>query len=149
MARIIVGIDGSEESREALRFAVELAACRHGEVMAVHAYPPLVVTHPYAYWGEAYLPAPDHDVIQERAETTLRDTVAEVVGPDPQVKVLQEAVPGLAAQVLVDHGRGADMIVVGSRGLGSFRGMILGSVSHKVATHATCPVVVMPGHHER
>ena len=56
---------------------------------------------------------------------------------------------GAAAEILVDYGQSADMIVVGSRGLGSFRGMILGSVSHKVATHATCPVVVMPAHAER
>lgn len=149
MGRIIVGMDGSEESKAALRFALDLAACRGSEIVAVHAYPIATTTHPYAYWGEAYFPAPDPDVMHERAAATLRETVADVAGEHADVKIHEEVVAGVAAQVLVDFGRGADMIVVGSRGLGSFRGMILGSVSHKVATHAPCPVVVMPGHPER
>lgn len=143
----MVGMDGSAESKEALRWAIDLAATRGDEVVAVHAYPTLAMAYPYAYWGDAYVSTEDSDSLAERARGTLRDAVKEVVdAAGTEVKVIEEAVAGPPAQVLLDQGQTADLLVVGSRGLGGFRGMILGSVSHKVATHATCPVVVIPGH---
>jgi nucleotide-binding universal stress UspA family protein len=71
-------------------------------------------------------------------------TVEEVVGPEPPVEIRQSAVQGDAAEVLLEHACGADLLVVGSRGYGGFERALLGSVSRHCVEHAPCPVVVVP-----
>lgn len=147
MQRIVVGIDGSTGSAEALRWAIELARLKGDEVVALHCYPPVAYA-PYVAVDCGYLPYEEGlaEVIEERAAALLATVVERVtaeVGGD--VKVIQELVPGNAAQVLLDAGRSAGHVVVGSRGLGPVREVLLGSVSHRVATHATCPVTIVPG----
>ncbi len=140
--RIVVGVDGSEGSRAALRFALEEAALRGAEVDAVATWQ----APPYAYTGVAVAP-PVLD-LSESAEAALDEAVtqerAALDGHTAEVVVNQVVVHGAAAPVLIERSREADLLVVGSRGFGGFRGLLLGSVSHQCASHAHCPVVVVP-----
>ena len=140
MTVIVVGVDGSEESKEALRWALEEARLRRATLRAVHAWAvPAVYVHGYA-------PPPDlvdRDLLRDRAAQMLDAVVAEVAGEDPHVAVERFASEGSAAQVLVEAARDADLLVVGSRGHGDFAGLLLGSVSHQCAHHARCAVVIV------
>jgi nucleotide-binding universal stress UspA family protein len=141
MAKIVVGIDGSDESKDALRWALEEARLRRTEVVAVHAWeaPPPVA---------AFEPAPALDLVtilpqlQEGADKLAASVVAEVVGDDSEVKVEPVAPEGAAAAALIEAAADAEMIVVGSRGRGGFVALVLGSVSQQVAAHAPCPVLI-------
>lgn len=141
MARIVVGVDGSSESREALRWTLEEARLRDATVRAVHA------------WGNPFLFTPgfgppedfEFPALHEAAEKLLSSTVAEVAGENPDVEIEEVAGEGPAASVLVEQAKGADLLVVGSRGHGGFVGLLLGSVSQQCAHHAPCPVVIVRG----
>ncbi|GAA2244010.1 MULTISPECIES: universal stress protein [Kitasatospora] len=135
--RIVVGVDGSELSKQALRWAIEQARLTGAVVDAVIAW-----IYPTVYgWAMTKRdPQLDHT-----AEKVLSDTVEDVAGPEPQVEIRQSSVPGNATEVLLERSRGADLLVLGSRGLGGFAGALLGSVSRHCVQHATCPVVVVPG----
>jgi nucleotide-binding universal stress UspA family protein len=142
MDRIVVGVDGSESSRNALRFAVQEGEQHHIPVLAVHAWevpfsPVDVVTvHPSDY-VDLFAHA------QEGAERLLANEVDEAVGGQQNgVTVEQLAIEGAPATVLIETAREEDVIVVGSRGGGSFIHLLLGSVSERVARHAPCPVVI-------
>jgi nucleotide-binding universal stress UspA family protein len=137
MTRIVVGIDASEDSIRALRWALEEASLRAATVELVHAYPipeltamPMIVT------------LPSDDELQKAAEQVLTDTLA-TVGGAGEVPITKTARPGSPAAVLCDVARGAALMVVGARGLGGFRGLLLGSVSHQVVAHSPCPVVTV------
>ncbi len=135
--RIVVGVDGSEPSKEALRWAVCEAELTGSSVEAVMAW-----EVPTAVYGlgmpmpTAYDPAPYSGEV-------LREVIREVTGEHPVVlvsAVLREGQPG---KVLVDEAEDADLLVVGSRGHGEVVGILLGSVSEHCATHASCAVVVV------
>ncbi len=82
---------------------------------------------------------------QRRAEMTVQKIVAEaIVGIDMTVAVATEIVAGDASQLLLESAVDADVLVVGSRGRGGFKGVLLGSVSQRVAQHAPCPLVIVP-----
>jgi nucleotide-binding universal stress UspA family protein len=137
MTRIVVGIDASEDSIRALRWALEEAMLREATVELVHAYPipeltamPMIVT------------LPSDDELQKAAEQVLTDSIASVGGAG-EVPITKTARPGSPAAVLCDVARGAALMVVGARGLGGFRGLLLGSVSHQVVAHSPCPVVTV------
>jgi nucleotide-binding universal stress UspA family protein len=140
--RIVVGVDSSDGSRAALRWALTQGRLTGSTVEAVAAW-----QHPVVY-GYSYGWVPtlsDGDSIPAYAEKALSDTVAEVAGSqDPPVDVRTTVAEGPAAQVLLAAGAGADLLVVGSRGHGSFAGMLLGSVSQHCAQHAPCAVVIIP-----
>ena len=139
MERIVVGVDGSEPSNRALRWALQEARLRGAAVQAVHAWtPPYVGVHPYT--------APVlHPAELERAARELLDhVVAETDAGSPPVPIERHVVEGPAARVLLDASKGAALVVVGSRGRGGFAGLLLGSTSQQVCHHATCPVVVVP-----
>lgn len=133
--RIVVGIDGSEPSKAALRWAIQQAGAVHGEVEALAAWD--------AYTGYGRVPYVEMDAMEKLAETRLFEAIDEVAGPDAPVPVHGRTVHGDAAQVLVDASRDADMLVVGNRGHGRFASALLGSVSDRCAHHAKCPVVVI------
>ena len=139
MAQIVVGVDGSDESKEALRWAIEEARLRKATVRAVHAW-----TYPVIFGG-AYVPPEvlDGDRLSREAREALDAVVADVAGEDPDAYIEHVVVEGPAAQVLVDAARDADLLVVGSRGHGGFAGLLLGSVSQQCAHHAPCAVVVV------
>ena len=137
--RIIVGVDGSEGSRRALEWAISEARLRGAGVEAVHAWhmPPL--------GGEPYAPTAFYPgILEAEGRTTLQDAVAAVDTSGLTRPVDQVLVAGRAAAAVLDAAKGADLIVLGSRGRGGFAGLVLGSVSHHVAHHASCPVVVIP-----
>ena len=138
-----MGVDGSEASKHALRWAVDEARLREARVVAVHA------------WKEPVLPAlpvprsdPQYVALvvkfQAAAEELVRKMVKDVVGRRGSVDVEVEAaaIEGPVVQVLVDAASGAELLVVGSRGDGGFVGLLLGSVSHQCVSHAACPVLV-------
>ncbi|MEV7778418.1 universal stress protein [Kitasatospora sp. NPDC088351] len=137
--RIVVGVDGSPASEQALRWAIDYARLTGGTVNAVAAW-----EYP-AFYGWAGLSVPPAEGFnpQDLAGQTLSETVAKVVGDDPAVHVSEAVVPGNAAQALLEAADGAALVVVGSRGLGGFSGALLGSVSRHLTEHAPCPVVVV------
>lgn len=138
MARIVVGVDGSEESLRALRWAVAEADLRHAKVEAVHAwsYPPMAFVP--AMVPPAAFP---HEALANEAEAVLDHACGQLADGGPTVQ--RVLVQGATAQVLLDAAIGADLLVVGSRGRGGFAGLLLGSVSQQVAHHAPCPVVIV------
>ena len=97
------------------------------------------------YLGLTYI-APeilDRRVIEEAADKTLGEAVAEVAGENPLAYVERVVTEGPAAQALVEAAEDADLLVVGSRGHGGFTGLLLGSVSQQCAHHAPCAVVIV------
>ena len=135
--RIVVGVDGSAPSEQALRWAVSLAATYGAQLEAVTAW-----EVPAAY-GWASVP-PDWDPAGDMRKV-LDDTVRAVFGDQPPAGLQRQVREGGAAKVLIEASRGALMLVVGSRGHGGFAGLLLGSVSANVAEHAPCPVLVIHG----
>jgi len=135
--RIVVGVDGSEHSKLALRWAARIAAAEGAQLDAVTAW------HYPAYTGYAVLPA-EYAPQQEFAKL-LTETVDEVFGDQRPEGLRLRTVEGAAAAVLLAASRDALMTVVGSRGHGGFAGLLLGSVSSAVAEHAGCPVLVVHG----
>ncbi|MCX4544899.1 universal stress protein [Streptomyces sp. NBC_01565] len=135
---IVVGVDGSNHSKEALRWAVAQAKAIEGRVHAVMSWD--WNTNPFAV-GTA---APQELVNAEAAaRQKLADTVATAVGTSPGVPVFRRVEQGSAAQVLVDASKEADLTVIGTRGYGGFKGALLGSVSQQVVQYATSTVVVV------
>jgi|SRR5215204_66726 len=141
MAKIVVGVDGSDSAKEALGWALEEARLRGADVVAVHAWESAPVM-----LGPG--PAPGFDIVgampqlEEPAERLVQTVVDDVAGDNPDVTVERRAVAGPTVEVLVDAARDADLLVVGSRGLGGFKQLLLGSVSQQLAHHAACPLVI-------
>ncbi|HEV8686978.1 MAG TPA: universal stress protein [Gaiellaceae bacterium] len=142
MAKIVVGIDGSDHSKAALRWAVEEGRLRNADVAALHAY-------------EVPLRSPDIspasrpdliDTVTEAYEGALAFVtriVEEVVAGDSTVNVETFAVEGTSPEsVLIEASRDAELLVVGSRGRSELAELLLGSVSQECAHHAACPVLI-------
>lgn len=143
MRTIVVGIDGSSASPRVLRWALEEAALRGDTVLAIHAYLPLDAT--WAALPEVALATIPPDTLESDARDRAQRILDEATsGLDTGVDVVAKAVAGRPADVLIEASDGADLLVVGSRGRGGFRGLMLGSVSHQVVTHAVVPTVVIP-----
>jgi nucleotide-binding universal stress UspA family protein len=133
--RIVVGVDGSSPSKAALRWAIRQAKLTGCSVDAVTAW-----HYPTGYgWGPVTDGAVD---FEGDAKKTLADTLNEVSGLEPEVHVRPLVTVGHAAEVLLDAAKGADLLVVGSRGHGGFASALLGSVSLYCVLHAHCPVLV-------
>lgn len=140
--RIVVGVDGSDESRVALRFAFDDAARRAARVEVVRAFPTP------EYWAVAYgmaAPVPLDEIRDEteRATRALVDDVVAGLGRVGSVPVDVVAAPGAPARVLLDAAQGADLLVVGHRGRGGIASAMLGSVGLHCVLHAPCPVTVV------
>jgi len=143
---IVVGIDGSEASSEALRWAAEEARLRSAPLVAVYAWsfvPPQPIGDP----GMLAVPAGDLpgqlDAERAVAEGALESAVSEALGAEPDVSVERRLVEGDAGDVLVGESESAELVVVGSHGRTGIRAALLGSVSRHVVNHAACPVVVV------
>ena len=140
MPGIIVGIDGSVYSRRALEWAVSEAAIRRAPLTV------LTVQHATSgYWAQ------DADIAEHASKAAQEeaDSVLDKLGAGsrpPTVSV--QAVVGLPAEEILSAAQGADMIVVGSRGAGGFKKLLMGSVSLQVTHHARCPVVIIPAQAE-
>jgi nucleotide-binding universal stress UspA family protein len=139
MQRIVVGVDGSPPSVEALRWAVAEAAAHGAEVVAVAAWEfPFVPSGP----GAGFYVGPTADDLTEDAVHQLDEALGQLDTGSVTVTRLTEY--GSPAHVLLEQSAGADLLVVGARGHGGFTGLLLGSVSQQCATHAVCPTVVVP-----
>ena len=141
MSGIVVGVDDSPSSKNALRWAVEEARLRGTSVHVVSAweFPFAKPTTPEDD------PLPGVPTPQETARTELTAAVSEA-GADPgSADVTVEVVHGSPSRVLLDIAAAeeADLLVVGTHGRGGISGLVLGSVSRQVIQHATCPVVVV------
>jgi nucleotide-binding universal stress UspA family protein len=144
-SRIVVGIDGSDESRSALKWALAEARLRDASVLAIHAYmiPPLLMAPEPVPAGPPTIPDADlAERLEKGAHALVDEELAKV--DDDEVTVEGRVVSGAAADALLQGARDADMIVVGTRGRGGFSGLLLGSVSQQLPPHAPCPVVVVP-----
>ena len=128
--RIVVGVDGSPASKDALGWAIRHAALSGAVVEVVTAY----------YW----FPMPIEDIdFKALATHVVEDAIFEAADPGAPVKIVTKVVNGSPAKVLLHEAVGADLLVVGSRGHGSVSEALLGSVSHHCVHHAPCPVVVV------
>ena len=138
---IVVGVDGSDEGAAALDFAVAEAALRQARLRIV-----CVWEVPVTAFGDGMIPAvaPEtFDTYRAQAQRLVDDAVAGVAKARPGLACEGVVVEGLPAGVLGDESRGADLVVVGSRGRGGFKSLLLGSVSQQIVHHADCPVVVV------
>lgn len=122
---IVVGVDGSPSSKAALAWAARMAKLTDTPLLVVTAW------HSRNSYG---WPGPT---------AMLEEALVEVMGSDPGIELTTAVREGHPAPVLTEQSKNASLIVVGSRGRGEFTGMLLGSVSEFLVTHAHCPVVVM------
>ncbi|MEZ0069762.1 nucleotide-binding universal stress UspA family protein [Streptacidiphilus sp. MAP12-20] len=135
---IVVGVDGSTHAREALRAAIRQAELTDSIVHAVMAWEwPSIFSVPETAPGDEGLS------FEEQALRRLAEAVEEVTGPGPQPRVRQRVTQGSATQVLLDAAEDAALLVVGSRGYGGFKGIMLGSVSQHLAQYAHCSVLIV------
>jgi nucleotide-binding universal stress UspA family protein len=142
MPGIIVGIDGSSYSRRALDWAIREAAIRHTPltVLTVQQVMTTFWAGPAVYPEDTELAEHARKIAQEETDDAL-GKLADDARP-PEISVL--AVPGLPAEAILAAARDADMIVVGSRGAGGFKKLLMGSVASQVTRHARIPIVVIP-----
>ncbi|HEY0642699.1 MAG TPA: universal stress protein [Nocardioides sp.] len=135
-ARIVVGIDGSRTSLAALEYACQRAETTGETVVAIHAWRARVPSS-NVFAGELA------SVDTKEREVLLAQSIAGVRVDHPDVRLDQEVVAVAPDHALVDASASASLVVVGSRGLGFFSGMLLGSISQAVLHRATCPVAVV------
>jgi nucleotide-binding universal stress UspA family protein len=152
MPKIVVGVDGSEGAAQALRWALGEARLRGASLRVVHAWSvPLVLSIPSA--GAFGVPEPAESIQQVRAalhkeaDNVLEAALHGIEADD--IEVQAEVVEGKPARVLMEAAADADLLVVGSRGLGGFTGLLLGSISQQCAHHAPCPLVIVPSSNAR
>jgi nucleotide-binding universal stress UspA family protein len=132
---IVVGVDGSDASVEALKRAQGLAGQLGAQVVALACW-----DYPPVYDGYVAMGINDFDV---RAGEILNDALAKAFWPETPPNVEARLVQGRPRHTLIDASRTADMLVVGRRGHGGFGGLLLGSVSSACVAHAHCPVLVV------
>ena len=138
---IIVGVDGSDSSRAALHWAYDEAAHHGASLTVVSTWnpPALPMTPPYGA-----LPPEDYGGQPRKEALDLLDRFTSALVPrTPAVDVRTSVEEGNPAAVLIERSKEADLLVVGSRGHGGFKGMLLGSVSQHLVAHSDCPVVVV------
>jgi nucleotide-binding universal stress UspA family protein len=143
--KIVVGVDGSDGSRAAVRYAIAEAARRGAEVVAVHAF-----EMPDTTWVEGFevvmAPSPSEVTIniESRTRGMLHAMAEEIGGAARSVPVDAVAILGSPWRALLHQAREADLLVVGHRGRGAVASKMLGSVGLHVVLHAPCSVTVVP-----
>jgi nucleotide-binding universal stress UspA family protein len=139
--RIVVGVDGSEPSVGALRWAVDEARRRGATVEAVHVYHDDYALYAVPPFAVPAAPLP-HEQMEALASSVLDHALGAV--DTRNVTVERIVVRGSAARELIEVAKGAGLLVLGTHGRGGFAGMLLGSVSQHVAHHTPCPLVLVP-----
>jgi len=149
MAEIVVGVDGSESSADATRWALEMGARLGDSVRLVCAYEfPAAWLGMGEALGSSVAPSISTADLEAYALASIEEVLARIEIPDG-VSVVREAHPGHPADVLVRLSADADLLVVGSKGHGDFGSVLLGSVGLHCVHHAQCPVVTMAHPHRR
>ncbi len=139
MKGIVAGVDGSENSLDALRWAAKEARLRNQVLHAVGTFTTPIMSTGYE------VAVPDSADLESASETMLRAAVDTVraSGDLDGVEVTTEVIEGHAGERLIALSKEAELLVVGARGHGGFMGLLLGSVTTYVVNHAVCPVVVV------
>jgi nucleotide-binding universal stress UspA family protein len=142
VARIVVGVDGSPSSKDALRWAVRQAGLTGATVAALITWhlPQFTGTGGYA-WPP--VGGPETTELARLAEKVLTDAITETGAAEGLAPITAQVRQGHAAQALLEAAAEADLLVVGSRGHGGFAEALLGSVSQRCVQHAPCPVVIV------
>jgi nucleotide-binding universal stress UspA family protein len=155
MGTIVVGVDGSPGSDAALRWALDEARLRGSRLRVVHAYEAPHVALSDVAVGAAGIPTPpvlaqvDVERVRASAEEQARSVIDSALRRvaregGERAEIERAALVGPAAQTLIEAGRDAELLVLGSRGRGGFLGLLLGSVTQQCAHHPPCPVVILP-----
>lgn len=134
---VVVGVDGAPSSQTAIPFAFQAAATRNAPLVAVHAVNDVPIA---AVWKSAS----DRQTVEHHDSRLLSQWLAEHQEKYPEVPVEQVVARDRPAHILLDHAKSAQLVVVGSRGRGGFRGLLLGSTGQALIYHAACPVAVVP-----
>lgn len=137
---IVVGHDGSKGAQHAVEMAMELAGALKAPVVVSRAWSILTAPRP-EQWKSGYVPPFEEFAESVRAEM-IRD-VLPIAQKFPDVSISYQPVHAPALKSLVEVSRNARMLVVGTRGRGGLKGMLLGSVSEQCVRHAACPVLVV------
>ena len=137
--RIVVGVDGSRHGNAALRWALDDAEARCGEVTAVFSWQMPFLSIPGVY---------DREELEKAGKDFLIEIVSAVV-PAPKVPLRTLVAEGDPAASLIAASEQADLLVVGTRGRSPFAGLLLGAVSQRCAAGASCPVVLVKLHGEQ
>ena len=141
MPGIVVGVDGSGPSQRALEWAMREAAIRHAPLSVLTVHPAVV-----GYFGGVVSTPQDLDLTGQTEAAVQAETdkvLAGLNGPQPE-SVTVRAVHGFPVEELVNASKEADMVVLGSRGVGGFTRLMLGSTAGQVVQHAHCPVLIVP-----
>jgi nucleotide-binding universal stress UspA family protein len=138
--RIVVGVDGFESSKAALRWAIHQARLTGAVVEAITAW--------QVPAGTGWVPATGLPDYRSDAAAILGEAMAEMCAVDPDVQVCPRVVEGRAGQVLVEAAKSADLLAVGSRGHAGLAEALLGSVGQYCVHHAPCPVLIIRGKYE-
>lgn len=134
-SRIVVGIDGSSESVNALRYASDLASAMGHDLVAFASWLPRIVLEDYTpEWAP-----------EQEARENLDKAIEQAFGADIPENLKREVIVGPAAPNLLKASKDAAMVVLGTRGRGGFKGLVMGSVSSSLAAHASCPVLIHHG----
>jgi nucleotide-binding universal stress UspA family protein len=142
MPGIVVGVDGSAHALRALEWAMREAAIRHAELTVLTVNPAMA-----SPWTGHQLTMPGEAQAKEQSRQAIEKAVAQAaqeIGDPQPVSVTVTVFSGFPAKSLIDASRGADLVVIGSRGAGGFESLLLGSISSQVVHHADCPVVIVP-----
>lgn len=131
--RIVVGVDGSEHSEAALRWALAEAETHSGEVTVVFSWQMPFLSFPGAF---------DREELEKASKDFLIQTVSEIV-PTPAVPLRTLVAEGEPTEALLEASKQANLLVLGIRGRSRFKGLLLGSVSQGAAATAACPVVLV------
>jgi nucleotide-binding universal stress UspA family protein len=141
MGVVVVGVDGSTNSIEALRWAAAQCALTGAELRAVFVWEfPYMEVVP----GGLGVTLPPYAVMEQAATAKLDEAIATALIPEG-VDVERVVREGPPSRLLIEEAKDADLLVVGSRGRGGFLGLLTGSVATQVVNHALVPVVVIRG----
>jgi len=136
--KVVLGLDGSKQSMLALKFSANLSLTFNAKLIIVHAYPFTSDLRNYKEYDKLL-------VQRQAAGLEFFAQARESIG-SLSIEIEDDLLEGPAAEAIISvaESREADLIVLGTRGMGPFKGLLLGSVSTKVMQHATCPVMVVP-----
>lgn len=143
MAGIVVGVDGSQSSRQALEWAVAEAQARRSDLLMVKNW------HDPVFVGPGSTATQEIDLVLQDAKGEAAAIASSVHDAHPGVRITTAVIDGSPAASLIKRAEDADLLVVGSRGNGGFLGLELGSVSAKAARRSPVPVIVVRGEHDR
>ena len=141
MSGIVVGVDGSGHSQRALEWAMNEAAIRHLPLTILTVHPSIV-----GYFGGVVTSAQDLELTEEARAAVTAETdkvLTGLNGPHPE-SVTVKATHSFPVEELINASKDADLVVLGSRGVGGFTRLLVGSTASQVVQHAYCPVVIVP-----